>query len=106
MLVLTRRVGQVIVIDDHIAVVVLAVHGNKVRVGVKAPPGVRVDRPGVHERRGEFAAKPSPISVSAVLAKRMKSRGVLRALPLPVPKPVSPRTAEVPGGTCCWETCS
>ena len=104
MLVLTRRVGEVIVIDDQIAVVVLAVQGNKVRVGVKAPPGVRVDRQEVRERRGEFAAKPSQISVSAVLAKRMKSRGVLRALP--VPKPVSPRTAEVPGSTCRWETCS
>ena len=106
MLVLTRRVGEEIVIDNQIAVAVLAVQGNKVRIGVKAPPRVRVDRQEVHERRAEFGPKPSPIDVSAVLARRMKSRGVLRAMPLPLAKTTSPMAADVPGGTCGGETCS
>ena len=106
MLVLTRRVGEEIMIDDQIAVVVLAVQGNKVRIVVKAPPRVRVDRQEVHERRAEFADQPSPIDVAAVLARRMKSRGVLRAMPLPVAKTTSPMAADVPSGACGGETCS
>jgi carbon storage regulator len=51
MLVLTRRVGEAIVIDGHIRVTVTAVKGDAVRLGISAPPSVRVDREEVHERR-------------------------------------------------------
>jgi carbon storage regulator len=51
MLVLTRRAGQTVVIDGAISVTVMAVMGGKVRLGVAAPPCVRVDRSEVHERR-------------------------------------------------------
>jgi carbon storage regulator len=51
MLVLTRRPGQTIVIDGAISVTVMAVMGGKVRLGVTAPPSVRVDRSEVHDRR-------------------------------------------------------
>ena len=54
MLVLTRRVGEEIVINDEIRVRVLAAQGSKVRIGVSAPDSVRVDRREVHERRGRF----------------------------------------------------
>ena len=40
MLVLTRRVGETIVIDDTIAVTVLSVEGHRVRLGITAPPAV------------------------------------------------------------------
>jgi len=60
MLVLTRRVGETVVIDGHIEVTVVAVTGNRVRLAVSAPPSVPVDRLEVHRRRAEFAARPRP----------------------------------------------
>jgi carbon storage regulator len=54
MLVLTRQIGEEIVIDGNIRVSVLSIKGNKVRLGVIAPPCVTVDRKEVHERRTEF----------------------------------------------------
>jgi carbon storage regulator len=58
MLVLTRNVGEKIIIDGDIQVTVVAITGNKVRIGIEAPAYVRVDRQEVHERRAEFAAEP------------------------------------------------
>ena len=55
MLVLSRRVGERIVIAGDIMVTVVAMHGGKVRLGVTAPDHVAVDRLEVHERRSEFA---------------------------------------------------
>ena len=55
MLVLTRKVGEKVVIAGCITVTVLAVDGNKVRLGITAPPRVRVDREEVHRQRMEFA---------------------------------------------------
>lgn len=54
MLVLTRRVGEEIVIDGNIRVTVLAVKGDRIRLGISAPPSVPVDRKEVHDRRVEF----------------------------------------------------
>jgi carbon storage regulator len=54
MLVLTRRVGEEIVIDGNIRVTVVAATGNKVRLGIIAPPSIPVDRKEVHERRAQF----------------------------------------------------
>jgi carbon storage regulator len=55
MLVLTRKVGEKVVIDGNITVTVLAVDGNKIRLGITAPPAVRVDREEIHRARMEFA---------------------------------------------------
>jgi carbon storage regulator len=55
MLVLTRKIGQEIVIDGHLRITVLSVKADRVRVGITAPPEVRVDREEVHERVREFA---------------------------------------------------
>jgi carbon storage regulator len=52
MLVLTRRTGEEIVIDGHIRIRVTVVRGDRVRLGITAPEGVRVDRAEVHECRG------------------------------------------------------
>lgn len=51
MLVLTRRVGEQLIIADDIVVTILSIDGNKVRVGVTAPRSVRVDREEVRRRR-------------------------------------------------------
>jgi len=58
MLVLSRRVGEQIVIGDDIRITVVAVQGNKVRIGVSAPPTVCVDRHEVNERRNQWSASP------------------------------------------------
>lgn len=50
MLILTRRIGETIMIGDHITVTVLGVNGNQVRLGIEAPKTVRVDREEVRER--------------------------------------------------------
>jgi carbon storage regulator len=54
MLVLTRRVGEEIVIDGGIIVKIVGVKGGLIRLGITAPPSVCVDRREVHERRTEF----------------------------------------------------
>lgn len=59
MLVLTRNVGEKIIIDGNIEVTVVAIAGNKVRIGIEAPDHVRVDRQEVHKRRAEFAGEPA-----------------------------------------------
>jgi carbon storage regulator len=51
MLVLTRRVGEEIVIDGSIRVTIVAIQEGRVRLGVTAPEYVRVDRQEIHERR-------------------------------------------------------
>ena len=67
MLVLTRQVGEEIVIDGNIRVRVVAVNGGKVRLGIVAPSSVKVDRKEVHDRRAEFEfpsvwVQPLPVS--------------------------------------------
>jgi carbon storage regulator CsrA len=51
MLVLTRRIGEEIVIGDNIRVVVLRAKGDRIQIGVQAPPAIAVDRAEIHERR-------------------------------------------------------
>jgi carbon storage regulator len=58
MLVLSRRQGETLVIDGVIEVTVVAIDGAKVRLGVRAPDAVRVDRQEVHARRSDFAGDP------------------------------------------------
>ena len=55
MLVLTRRIGEQIVIANDIRITVTGIKGDRVRLGISAPPEVRVDREEVHRRLQEFA---------------------------------------------------
>jgi carbon storage regulator len=55
MLVLTRRLGEELVISGNIRISVVAVHGDRVRLGIDAPESVTVDRKEIHERRMSFA---------------------------------------------------
>ena len=60
MLVLSRKIGESIIIDGGIRVIVVAAKGDKVRIGIDAPREVRVDREEIHRRIWEFA-EPKPV---------------------------------------------
>lgn len=50
MLILTRRVGETLMVGDDVTVTVLGVKGNQVRIGVNAPKDVAVHREEIYER--------------------------------------------------------
>ena len=66
MLILTRRVGETVMIGDDVTITVLGVKGNQVRVGINAPKHVAVHREEIYERikreqqTDEASEKPTP----------------------------------------------
>ena len=64
MLILTRRVGESLMIGDNVTVTILGVKGNQVRVGVNAPKEVSVHREEIYERiqaeKAEQGQNPPP----------------------------------------------
>jgi carbon storage regulator len=51
MLILSRRYGQSIRIDERVSVRVLAIRGRVVELGIEAPPWVQVDREEIFQRK-------------------------------------------------------
>ena len=79
MLVLTRKVNESIMIGDSIEVVVVSVHGEQVKIGIKAPREVAVHRREVYEaiqKENIEAArqKVEPLSQAAQLFKNREPR--------------------------------
>ncbi len=59
MLILTRRVGESLMVGDDLTVTVLGVKGNQVRIGVNAPRDVAVHREEIYERIQDDDKKPA-----------------------------------------------
>lgn len=66
MLVLTRKLGQSIVIGDEIEVVVLEVRGEQVRVGIRAPKTVAVHRKEIYEQIQEENRSSSDVRIEDI----------------------------------------
>ncbi len=65
MLILTRRVGETLMIGDEVSVTVLGVKGNQVRIGIQAPKSVAVHREEIYkriqrEKEQHAGARPAP----------------------------------------------
>ena len=69
MLVLSRRLGEEVIINGNIRVVVLDAQRDRVRLGVEAPPSVRVNRLEVQMREQVAPSTTEPAIVPAVVER-------------------------------------
>ena len=74
MLILTRRVGESVIVGDDIVISVIEVRGDAVRIGIQAPRSVSVHREEVYlelQRANEQAASSSDAAIGAVVEELM-----------------------------------
>ena len=65
MLILTRRVGETIVIGDDVIITVLGIKGNQVRIGINAPKDVSVHREEIYQRIQQEKNTTTPVTAVA-----------------------------------------
>lgn len=67
MLVLTRKIGETIAIDDHIKITVVQIKGKQVRLGIEAPKETKIHREEIYQaiqEQNKAAIQSSPTSVT------------------------------------------
>jgi carbon storage regulator len=71
MLILTRHVGEMVMIGDEVQVKILAVRGGQVRIGISAPKSVAVHRREVYDRIkiGQALREPRPLEEAGELRR-------------------------------------
>lgn len=76
MLVLTRKLGESIAIDDHIKIVVVSIKGKQVRLGIKAPKETKIHREEVYKaiQDQNVEASQSDISLLSDLTNDIKKK--------------------------------
>lgn len=70
MLVLTRKLGESIAIDDHIKIVVVQIKGKQVRLGIKAPKETKIHREEVYnaiKEQNTEASQADPANINKIL---------------------------------------
>ena len=74
MLVLTRKLGESIAIDDHIKIVVVQIKGKQVRLGIKAPKETKIHREEVYQSIQDQNTEASQASLEQIsdLAEELK----------------------------------
>ena len=66
MLVLTRKLGESIAIDDHIKIVVVQIKGKQVRLGIKAPKETKIHREEVYQAIQDQNTEASQASMDSI----------------------------------------
>ncbi|HLE10319.1 MAG: carbon storage regulator [Bdellovibrionales bacterium RIFOXYD12_FULL_39_22] len=76
MLVLTRKLGESIAIDDHIKIVVVQIKGKQVRLGIKAPKETKIHREEVYDaiQKQNSEASQSDINDLYKLSEELKKK--------------------------------
>ncbi|MBA2710137.1 MAG: carbon storage regulator CsrA [Tatlockia sp.] len=73
MLILTRRIGEAIIVGDDVDITILGVKGNQVRLGINAPKEVSVHRDEIYQRIQTEQNQSDKMSLSTTNAKPVQS---------------------------------